>query len=60
MHLILQAASVLAFLAHPVAYLMYAPGDSLRRRLDATRMILCISHNKKTTFFSAKVHARPW
>ncbi|OSD34409.1 hypothetical protein R583_11620 [Salmonella enterica subsp. enterica serovar Senftenberg] len=24
---------------------------SLRRRLDATRMILCISHNKKTTFF---------
>ncbi len=39
---------------------MYAPGDLLRRRLDVTRMILCISHNKKLLFFSAKVHARPW
>ena len=29
---------------------MYAPGDSLRRRLDATRMILCIYHNKNSFF----------
>ncbi|SUX94721.1 Uncharacterised protein [Citrobacter youngae] len=38
---------------------MYAPGDSLRRRLDATRMILCISHNKNS-FFSLQrfMHVR--
>ncbi|POT62508.1 hypothetical protein C3428_11130 [Citrobacter braakii] len=36
---ILQAACVLAFLAHPSHVLMYAPGDSLRRRLPATRII---------------------
>ncbi|RFU91477.1 hypothetical protein DZA29_12190 [Citrobacter gillenii] len=30
-------------LAHPSHVLMYAPGDSLRRRLDATRNSLGIS-----------------
>ncbi|EGT3610194.1 hypothetical protein [Morganella morganii] len=34
----IRAAGALAFLAHPGHILMYAPGDSLRRRLPATRM----------------------
>ncbi|TGB49938.1 hypothetical protein C9E94_13025 [Salmonella enterica subsp. enterica serovar Kibusi] len=33
---ILQATCALAFLAHPSHELMYAPGDSLPCRLDAT------------------------
>jgi hypothetical protein len=35
----LQVACALAFLVHPSHVLMYAPGDSLRRRLPATRII---------------------
>ncbi|ABE10455.1 hypothetical protein UTI89_C5052 [Escherichia coli UTI89] len=36
MHFILQAASALAALVHPGHVLLYAPGDSLTCRLDAT------------------------
>ncbi|EBY8746846.1 hypothetical protein D6S60_20910 [Salmonella enterica subsp. enterica serovar Waycross] len=42
LHFILQAASLLAALENPSHIVIYAPGDFLAYRRDASRMMLCI------------------
>ncbi|EAB7447925.1 hypothetical protein DKO97_19110 [Salmonella enterica subsp. enterica serovar Derby] len=42
LHFILRAASLLAALENPSHIVIYAPGDFLAYRRDASRMMLCI------------------